>query len=160
MRNMKQFWQVFDLMRDGQWRNLAEIKNSLGAQGISGISSVAGISARLRDFRKKKYGGFRVECKRIGVGQYRYRLAMSESQKTRWAATEDALQVFVYHGGKSRDAIVAGMRTKWELKSGMILKATHSFETTVDLVIDHLVVHGTIKKYGTLYHATGKKRRS
>ena len=77
MRNMKQFWQVFDLMRDGQWRNLAEIKNSLGAQGISGISSVAGISARLRDFRKKKYGGFRVECKRIGVGQYRYRLAMS-----------------------------------------------------------------------------------
>lgn len=151
MRNMKQFWQVFDLMRDGQWRTLAEIKNALGAHGFSDISSIAGISARLRDFRKKKYGGFRVECKRIGVGQYRYRLIMSRTDKINWESLEETIHVLIYHGGKTKDAIVAGLRTRY---------LGNNLTEVVDLVIDHLVVRGTIKKYGTLYHATGKKRRS
>jgi len=44
------FDRVFALMRDGEWRTLAEIQQVTGG-------SEASVSARLRDFRKKKFGG-------------------------------------------------------------------------------------------------------
>lgn len=43
-----QFMRVFALMKDGQWRTLAEIREVVGG-------SEAGISARLRDYRKCPY---------------------------------------------------------------------------------------------------------
>jgi hypothetical protein len=57
------------LMNDGAWRTLAAIAAHTGA-------SEAGASARLRDLRKKEYGGRTVERKRMapGSGLYLYRV--------------------------------------------------------------------------------------
>lgn len=62
---------VFELMQDGLWRTLAEIRIAIG-QG-----SEAGISARLRDLRKPKFGSLTVQRQRRGdstVGLFEYRL--------------------------------------------------------------------------------------
>lgn len=62
---------VFELMRDGQWRTLAEIREELGR------GSEASLSARLRDFRKEKHGGHLVHRRRVGEpsdGLYQYQL--------------------------------------------------------------------------------------
>lgn len=53
--------RVFDLMKDGEWRTLAEIEAETGDPQSS-------ISARLRDFRKVKCGGHAVNRKRRGEG--------------------------------------------------------------------------------------------
>lgn len=62
--------RVFDLMRDGTWRTLAEIAKATG-------DPEASISARLRDLRKEKFGGHAVERRRRGEvkrGLWEYRL--------------------------------------------------------------------------------------
>ncbi len=63
--------RVRELMRDGQWRSLYEIKVAIGG------GSEAGISARLRDLRKQEFGGHIVERRRRGnpkAGLWEYRL--------------------------------------------------------------------------------------
>jgi hypothetical protein len=57
------------LMSDGQWRTLEDI-----GRGVEGTN--AAISARLRDLRKPKFGGYLVERQRIEGGLYRYRLVL------------------------------------------------------------------------------------
>lgn len=59
--------RVRDLMADGDWRTLAEIATAVGG-------SEAGVSARLRDLRKDRFGGHVVERKRIDGGLWAYRL--------------------------------------------------------------------------------------
>ena len=56
----KQALAVFELMRDGNWRTLREITEAIGG------GSEAGVSARLRDFRKDKFGGHVVNRRRRG----------------------------------------------------------------------------------------------
>jgi hypothetical protein len=63
VRLSRQAQLVFDLMRDGQWRTLSEITNAIGC------GSEAGVSARLRDFRKPKFGAFVVDRRRRGDGE-------------------------------------------------------------------------------------------
>jgi hypothetical protein len=60
---------VRDLMRDGEWRTLKEISAMLGYPEAS-------VSARLRDFRKPKFGNHGVDRRRAfpGSGTYEYRL--------------------------------------------------------------------------------------
>jgi hypothetical protein len=67
---------VFDLMADGRWRTLAEISEATGCPEAS-------VSARLRDFRKDKFGGNEVERERLGAGLHRYRLVPARAE---WAA--------------------------------------------------------------------------
>ena len=62
-----QLRRVFDLMRDGKWRTLDVI-----AYQVSG--SEAAISARLRDFRKPRFGAHTVERRRVKCGLFEYRL--------------------------------------------------------------------------------------
>lgn len=62
-----QLLDVFRLMSDGQWRSLHEIADVI-------CGSEAGVSARLRDLRKSKFGGHVVERMHIAGGLYRYRL--------------------------------------------------------------------------------------
>lgn len=62
-----QLARVLDLMKDGRWRTLAEI-----AKAVDG--SEAGVSARLRDLRKPRFGGYVVERERGEGGLHRYRL--------------------------------------------------------------------------------------
>lgn len=52
-----QLAEVYNLMRDGRYRTLAEIRNVVHG-------SEAGISARLRDLRKQKWGAHRVNRRR------------------------------------------------------------------------------------------------
>ncbi len=66
--------QVFDLMIDGKWRTLEEISAAL--DGVSESSA----SARLRDFRKRAYGGYTVARRRRNpeLPVYEYRVALPD----------------------------------------------------------------------------------
>lgn len=61
---------VYDAMADGHWRTLRRISDLTGCPEAS-------VSARLRDLRKPKFGGFTVERRRheTKAGLYLYRLA-------------------------------------------------------------------------------------
>ena len=57
--------RVRSLMSDGRWRTLAEVAASCEC-------SEAGASARLRDLRKEKFGGHRVDRRRRSAGVWEY----------------------------------------------------------------------------------------
>lgn len=66
-----QLRRVFEFMEKGGWYTLGEIARH------TGDASEAAISARLRDLRKPKFGGFTVERRRRGEprnGLWEYRL--------------------------------------------------------------------------------------
>lgn len=62
-----QLRRVFNLMRDGQWRSLGTLAAVLS-------TSESGVSARLRDFRKARFGSHTVERRRVDGGLFEYRL--------------------------------------------------------------------------------------
>jgi hypothetical protein len=66
-----QFAAVFALMSDGEWRTLNEIRAQTG-----GVWETQSLSARLRDFRKPKFGAHIVDKERVpgANGLWRYRL--------------------------------------------------------------------------------------
>jgi hypothetical protein len=66
-----QMRRVWDAMSDGQWWTLAGLSEHTG-------DPEASVSARIRDLRKKKMGGYVVVRQRIGGGLYRYRLELEE----------------------------------------------------------------------------------
>ncbi len=70
-----QLAQVRELMSDRRWRTLSEIRETLGEK-----HSEAGISARLRDLRKKRFGEYLVERRRRSQGTFEYRVLASEKQ--------------------------------------------------------------------------------
>jgi hypothetical protein len=67
---------VFTLMEDGRWRTLADISLATGFPEAS-------ISARLRDFRKEKFGSHTVQRQRTseGAGTWEYRLTPTAQQQ-------------------------------------------------------------------------------
>ena len=65
------FERVFELMRDGRWRTLGEIQAQVGG-------SETGIAARIRDFRKAKFGGHIVQHRRRTAGLWEYRLVVND----------------------------------------------------------------------------------
>jgi len=60
----RQLSAVFDLMREGEWRTLAELSEAIGA-------SDASVSARLRQLRAM---GHTVDRRRIAEGVFAYRV--------------------------------------------------------------------------------------
>ena len=62
-----QLQAVRDLMADGRWRTLAEIATVVGG-------SEAGVSARLRDLRKDRFGGHEVNRRRVSGGLWEYQV--------------------------------------------------------------------------------------
>lgn len=68
-----QLGHVFDLMRDGKWRDVSAIKNRCSIVA-SKCYSEAAISARLRDLRKENFGSHTVEHRRVAGGLWEYRL--------------------------------------------------------------------------------------
>lgn len=62
-----QLERVKALMADGAWRGLADIAAMTGG-------SEAAVSARLRDLRKARFGGFRVERRHVEGGRWVYRV--------------------------------------------------------------------------------------
>ena len=63
----KQMRRVWNLMSDSKWRTLSEISAATG-------DPEASISARLRDFRKKKFGELKLNRRRFDGGLYAYQL--------------------------------------------------------------------------------------
>lgn len=66
-RLTSQLERVRKFMADGEWRRLNQI--SAAVRG-----SEAGVSARLRDLRKARFGGYTVERKRLVGGLWVYRI--------------------------------------------------------------------------------------
>ena len=56
----------------GKWWTLREL-------GHMAVASETGISARLRDMRKDKYGGYDIQAENTGKGLWRYRIAVEEN---------------------------------------------------------------------------------
>lgn len=67
-----QLERIYSVMRDGMWRSLPAIENETGAPQAS-------ISAQLRNLRKARFGGHRVDKEYIGTGVYLYRLVVNKS---------------------------------------------------------------------------------
>lgn len=67
VRLNKQQERVWGVMKDGLFRTIEQIELKTG-------DPAASISARLRDFRKPKFGGFTVDRKYLGDGLYAYRV--------------------------------------------------------------------------------------
>ena len=66
-RLSNQLAQVRNVLSDREWHTLAEI-----AQAVDG--SQAGVSARLRDLRKARFGQHTIDRQYVGAGIWRYRL--------------------------------------------------------------------------------------
>lgn len=64
-----QLGKVEDLMLRGGWWSLRELHNLAGG-------SEAGISARLRDLRKPRFGGYQVDRRRVEGGLFEYRISL------------------------------------------------------------------------------------
>jgi hypothetical protein len=62
-----QLGMVKHLMLDGRWRTLGQVEAQTGAPQAS-------VSARLRDLRKPKFGGYTVERRYVGEGVWEYRV--------------------------------------------------------------------------------------
>ena len=69
-RLARQLTAVRLAMESGDWHTLAELAAVVGAPEAS-------VSARLRDLRKPKFGGFTIEREYAGGGQWRYRMLVA-----------------------------------------------------------------------------------
>lgn len=70
LRLTGQLRAVAEVLADQQWHTLRELADRCGG-------SEAGVSARLRDLRKERFGGFEVERERVAeTGLWRYRLVL------------------------------------------------------------------------------------
>lgn len=70
-RLTSQLVRVYACMRDGEWRTLDEISRSIR-------DPAASVSARLRDLRKAKFGGYAVQRRRRTAGLFEYRLVLGQ----------------------------------------------------------------------------------
>lgn len=70
-RLSNQLTRVVGLMVDGEWRTLRGIADAVQAPEAS-------VSARLRDLRKPKFGGWKVERQRATAGLHEYRLLLPD----------------------------------------------------------------------------------
>lgn len=62
-----QMRRVFEAMSDRRWHTLGDLAHSTG-------DPEASISARLRDLRKPKFGGFVIDRKYVGNGLFTYKM--------------------------------------------------------------------------------------
>jgi hypothetical protein len=70
-RLQAQLDRVHAVMADGAWRTLRDLSESCG-------SPEASVSARLRDLRKPKFGGYEVERRYVRRGLHEYRLVVGQ----------------------------------------------------------------------------------
>jgi len=67
-----QHCRVLAFMRDGEWHTLSEI-----AQATK--DPEASVSARLRDLRKPRFGGYQIDREYVERGLFRYRLVQQSN---------------------------------------------------------------------------------
>jgi hypothetical protein len=68
-----QMMAVLSVMADGQWRTLKQLAAAVDAPEAS-------VSARLRDLRKPRFGGHRVERRYVCKGCFTYQLVVRETE--------------------------------------------------------------------------------
>lgn len=68
-----QMMAVLSVMADGQWRTLKQLAAAVEAPEAS-------VSARLRDLRKPRFGGHRVERRYVCKGSFTYQLIVREEE--------------------------------------------------------------------------------
>ena len=68
-----QFEAVKSEMLGGSWVTLYQLQEALDKNGVQ--ASTPAISARVRDLRKQKFGGYNVERRHVGGGLWEYRIA-------------------------------------------------------------------------------------
>ncbi len=83
-RLLAQMTRVWNVMNDGHWRSLSEIATVTG-------DPLQSISARLRDFRKARFGKQLVERRYVTQGVWEYRLL----------ANTGTLAALDYHAGEN-----------------------------------------------------------
>ena len=71
IRLHKQHNRVLAFMRDGLWHSLRDISEATG-------DPEASVSARLRDLRKPRFGGFSIDRRYVARGLYEYRLLVGQ----------------------------------------------------------------------------------
>lgn len=59
--------RIRECLRSGGWWTLRELETVVGGHGT-------GVSAKLRDLRKPRYGGHTIEAERVCAGLWRYRM--------------------------------------------------------------------------------------
>ena len=67
-----QLGRVYQTLQDGQWHTLEGIAEKHRTRGHT--DSLQGLSARLRDLRKPRFGSHTIERKRLHGGTWVYRL--------------------------------------------------------------------------------------
>jgi hypothetical protein len=70
--NFVQRKHIWELMKDGGWWTLVDLEKELHARGQHYM--ITSISSRVRDFRKKQFGGFTVERRAIAGRLFEYRI--------------------------------------------------------------------------------------
>jgi hypothetical protein len=69
VRLSAQLERVLAVMKDQEWHDLPELVQKCGG-------TAASISARVRDFRKERFGGHTVNTSYVSKGLWRYQLVM------------------------------------------------------------------------------------
>ena len=64
-----QLLDIYNLMKDGQWRSLGEIEAATG-------HGAASVSAQLRNLKKAAFGAHTVEKQHVKNGLFQYRLVV------------------------------------------------------------------------------------
>lgn len=73
LRLAAQHQRVLAYMSDGKWWTLAELAQRTG-------DPEASVSARIRDLRKPKFGGYKVAREYVERGLFRYRLIVGQQE--------------------------------------------------------------------------------
>jgi hypothetical protein len=71
VRLTRQLYRVWDALNDYRWHTLSELAGRAGG-------SEAGVSARIRDYRKPRFGGHTIERRRVDGGLWQYRLSPTD----------------------------------------------------------------------------------
>ena len=80
-RMTSQFVRVLAVMKDGNWHTLSEIAERISYPPYPKASE-AGVSARIRDCRKSRFGGYTIDRRRIGEsGLYEYRMCFTQHEQ-------------------------------------------------------------------------------
>lgn len=75
-----QLYHVYEVMYDGGWRTLASLQAEIQVKHPDANHMLPAISARLRDFRKSKFGSHTVNRNNLGSGLWEYQLIVNKGK--------------------------------------------------------------------------------
>jgi hypothetical protein len=76
-----QLYWVYAIMFDAKWRTIGDLVSIIREKHDTNVMQTS-ISARLRDFRKNKFGGHTVNRNNLGGGLFEYQLIVRKRDET------------------------------------------------------------------------------